>query len=144
MEDLSALDNLSQFGESTFYQPTTRRQFGKAGLAAGLLPAGWFGLGNSKQSECPIRTIREKRFDTLTAILAAQIDSLWCGHLGDHPGAVANETLRYASYLPHRMQVGMNVALLCLDIYSFKHTCILSNTPDVGSRATPRWVFGEY
>lgn len=122
MEDLASLNNLSQLGEFACERPIDRRQFGKIGFAGGIFSTGLFGLGNSKQAECPIRTIREKRFETLVAILAAQIDSLWGGHLGDHPCAVANDTLRYASYLPRRMQIGMNVALLWLDIYSLKHT----------------------
>lgn len=122
MEDLSALDNLSELAVLADDAQPDRRQFAKHALAAGAVPVGLFGFSVPKRSECPIQTIREKRFDTLTALLAAQIDSLWCGVLGDNPCAVANETLRYASHLPFRMRVGMNVALLWVDVYSLKHT----------------------
>jgi hypothetical protein len=97
-----------------------RRDLFKGALAAGLLP---FGLGGDpdKIPDCPLDIVRRKRFPTLVAIVRAQIDSLWCGKQGDDACQVAREILVYASYLPKRLQQGMNVALLWLDIYSNKH-----------------------
>ncbi|QEF98705.1 GMC oxidoreductase [Stieleria maiorica] len=122
MDDLSSLDNLSKLGTHLFAHEINRRQFGKGAVAAGLLPLSLFGWGDKPTHECPMQTIREKRFDTLVAIMAAQIDSLWCGRCGDNACQVANDVLRYADHLPYRMQLGMSVALLWLDVYSVKHT----------------------
>lgn len=122
MDDLSALDNLSELGNLALTETLDRRQFSKAALTAGLLPVSLFGLGKPSTPDCPMRTIREKRFETLVAILRAQIDSLWCGRQGDNACQVANDVLRYADHLPYRMQLGMSVALLWLDCYSVKHT----------------------
>ncbi|WP_182870051.1 GMC family oxidoreductase N-terminal domain-containing protein [Rhodopirellula sp. JC639] len=122
MDDLSSLDNLSILGTRPFAREIDRRQFGKGAVAAGLLPLGLFGWADKPTRECPMQTIREKRFETLVAIMAAQIDSLWCGRRGDNACQVANDVLRYADHLPYRMQLGMSVALLWLDVYSVKHT----------------------
>ncbi|GAA5510745.1 GMC family oxidoreductase N-terminal domain-containing protein [Novipirellula caenicola] len=108
MLDFSSLDTFS------------RRDILKGSLAAGFLP---FGLGGSdNHPDCPIQTIREKRFPTLVAIIRAQIDSLWCGHQGDDACQVAREVLVYAEHLPARLQLGLNIALLWLNLYSVKHT----------------------
>ncbi|KAA5543189.1 NAD(P)-binding protein [Roseiconus nitratireducens] len=108
MDELSSLDILG------------RRDFAKYAVSAGLLPLGLFPA--LSQPECPLRDVREKRFDSLVAILRAQIDSLWCGHQGDNACQVAVELLRYASHLPYRMRYGVRVALIWLDFYSIKHT----------------------
>lgn len=119
----SSLDGLSRLNESRLAAAVDRRQFSKATLAAGLSPLTLFGLGKKNHShECPIGKIREKRFETLVAIMAAQIDSLWCGRQGDQACRVANDVLRYASHLPHRVQKGLDIALLWLDFHSLKHT----------------------
>ncbi|MCG8650412.1 MAG: GMC family oxidoreductase N-terminal domain-containing protein, partial [Pirellulales bacterium] len=109
MLDYSALDTFA------------RRDLFKGVAAAGLLP---FGLGgqSSKIPDYPLNDVREKRFPALVAIVRAQIDSLWCGHQGDNACQVAREILVYASHLPKRLQYGLSVALLWLDIYSIKHT----------------------
>lgn len=98
-----------------------RRNLFKTGILAGLFPFNPFAKTKPK-NECPIRSIREKSFESLVAILAAQIDAVWCGRQGDHACSVANDLLGYASHLPYRMQRGLNVALIWLDIYSVKHT----------------------
>ncbi|MCO8121044.1 GMC family oxidoreductase N-terminal domain-containing protein [Stieleria sp. TO1_6] len=122
MDELSTLDALSDLGDVVSSQSLGRREFGKGALAAGVFPFGLLqGLFGSKP-DCPLQVIREKRFDTLTAILSAQIDSLWCGRQGDHACHVANDLLRYASHLPYRMQLGLKVALCWLDLYSIKYT----------------------
>jgi choline dehydrogenase-like flavoprotein len=97
-----------------------RRDLLKGTLAAGWLPFG-LGGGPEKIPDCPLDIVRRKRFPTLVAIVRAQIDSLWCGKQGDDACQVAREILVYGSYLPKRIQQGMNVALLWLDIYSIKH-----------------------
>lgn len=122
MDDLSSLDTLSNLGKFFKLEKFDRRQFSKGAVAGGIFPIGLFGLGEPAKPESPIRTIREKRFETLTAIMAAQIDSLWCGRQGDSACQVANDLLRYASHLPHRVQKGLDIALLWLDVYSMKHT----------------------
>lgn len=126
MDNLSSLDNLGSLAEITAErfagEESNRRDFATQALAGGIFPASLFGLGKSAKQKCPIQTIREDRFDTLVAIVAAQIDALWCGRRGDDPCQVAREILRYAAYLPHRMQLGMSVALLWVDFYSVKLT----------------------
>ncbi len=97
-----------------------RRDLLKGALAAGWLPLG-LGSDPNEIPDCPLDIVRKKRFPTLVAIVRAQIDSLWCGRQGDDACQVAREILVYASYLPKRLQQGMNVALLWLDIYSIKH-----------------------
>ena len=109
MDDLSSLDALG------------RRDFGKSLVAAGIAPFGLFGRSSKKQ-DCPLAKIRDKHFESLVAILRAQIDSLWCGHQGDNACEAARDVMRYARYLPRRMQLGMYVALVWLDFYSLKHT----------------------
>ncbi|PNY33959.1 hypothetical protein C2E31_25725 [Rhodopirellula baltica] len=118
MDDFFPLEELSKIAESASLK-SSRRSFNATALASGLLPFSLF--GDSKPS-CPLQSIREKRFDTLVAILAAQIDSLWCGRQGDQAHAVACDVLTYAAHLPTRVQQGMNVALLWLEYYSVKHT----------------------
>lgn len=98
-----------------------RRDFLKGAAAAGLLP---FGLGKKTNDipDCPLEVVYKKRFPTLVAIVRAQIDSLWCGRQGDNACTVSKEVLVYAKHLPKRLQHGIAVALLWLDVYSVKHT----------------------
>ncbi|MFG0260918.1 MAG: GMC family oxidoreductase N-terminal domain-containing protein [Novipirellula sp. JB048] len=98
----------------------SRRDLLKGSLAAGFLPFG-FG-GEAGHSADPLETIRKKRFSTLVAIIRAQVDSLWGGHQGDDAGEIAREVLIYAAHLPLRLQQGLNVALLWLNLYSLKQT----------------------
>jgi len=102
-------------------EPFSRRDFFTTATAAGLLP---FGLGSSEThiADDPLEKVRTKRFPTLVAIISAQIDSLWCGHQGDDACTVAREVLIYADHLPKRLQQGINVALLWLNLYSIKHS----------------------
>ncbi|MCD0459338.1 GMC family oxidoreductase N-terminal domain-containing protein [Roseiconus lacunae] len=122
MDHFFPLEELSRISDAAV--EVNRRDAHKAALAGGLLPFSIFpdGLFGNGKANCPLQTIREKRFDTLVAILAAQIDALWCGRQGDCARAVACDVLTYASHLPWRMQQGMNVALLWLEYYSVKHT----------------------
>lgn len=97
-----------------------RRDFVKSAAVAGVLP---FGLGSDpdKIPDCPLEPIYNKRFPVLVAIVRAQIDALWCGRQGDNACEVAKEILIYAEHLPKRLQYGLAVATLWLDMYSFKH-----------------------
>ncbi len=97
-----------------------RRDLFKGLALSGLLP---FGLGGdaNKIPDCPLHIVRTKRFPTLVAIIRAQIDSLWCGRQGDNACEVAREVLVYAEHLPKKLQYGISIALLWLDIYSIKH-----------------------
>lgn len=101
-----------------------RRDFMRSAAAAGLLPFG-LGLSGKKASDglpvCPLKPAQEDRFDTLVAIITAQIDSLWCGRQGDNACQVAREVLTYAGHLPRRLQHGFSIALLWVDLYSLKH-----------------------
>ena len=110
MLDFSSLESLS------------RRDLLKGGAITGLLP---FGLGKGKSPnaipDCPLKVVYEKRMETLVAIVRAQIDSLWCGRQGDRACDVAREIMVYAEHLPRRLQHGLAVALLWLDVYSVKH-----------------------
>ena len=104
----------------------SRRDFLKSvGLAStaasGLLPFGLGSEGISHIPDDPLEKVRTTRFKTLVAIIQAQIDSLWCGRQGDSACQVAREILVYANHLPKRLQYGINIALLWLDIYSIKH-----------------------
>ncbi|QDV44172.1 GMC oxidoreductase [Stieleria neptunia] len=132
MDDWSSLDNLSELGSTALASEIQRRHFGQAALAAGVFPLSLFNWGGKPKQDCPMNTIREKRFDTLVAIMAAQIDALWCGRQGDSACQVAKDLLRYADHLPHRMQLGISVALLWLDVYSVKHTAkrLKHHTPE--------------
>lgn len=98
-----------------------RRDFFKGATAAGLFGLGFGDLGFG-MPERPLDVVRKKRFPTLVAIVAAQIDTLWGGHQGDNACQVARDVLRYAEHFPQRLQQGVNVALLWLDIYSLRHT----------------------
>lgn len=122
MDQLSSLDEFADLSELVSDVEISRRDFAGGACLAGALPLGkLFGLSSNKP-DCPIRDVREDHFESLTAILRAQIDSLWCGRQGDHACSVANDLLRYASHLPFRMQRGLKVALIWLDFYSIKHT----------------------
>ena len=124
MEELSCLDALG------------RRDFAKTAAAAGLLPFGLFDGGSSPSDTCPLQSIRDQRLDTLVAIYRAQIDALWQGQQGDCAISVANDVLNYASHLPYRMRYGLNIGLMWLDFYSFKHTMKwLKNHDIAGLRA---------
>ncbi|MEM9827316.1 MAG: GMC family oxidoreductase N-terminal domain-containing protein [Planctomycetota bacterium] len=100
-----------------------RRRFLQSGAALGILPLAW---GGDKAADglpvCPLKPVYEDRFDTLVAIVNAQIDALWCGKRGDNPCEVAKDILTYAKHLPRRLQHGISVALLWLDFYSIKKT----------------------
>ncbi len=97
-----------------------RRDFLKSATFAGMLP---FGLGGAADHipARPLEVVYKHRFATLVAIVRAQIDALWCGRQGDDACTVAREVLVYAEHLPKRLQYGLSVALLWLDIYSIKH-----------------------
>ncbi len=97
-----------------------RRDLLKGTALAGLLPLGR-GDGVGEIPPYPLKVVYEKRFPSLVAIVRAQIDSLWCGRQGDRAGEVAREVLVYAEHLPKRLQHGISVALLWLDIYSVRH-----------------------
>lgn len=109
MLDFSSLESLG------------RRDLLKSVAVAGLLPWG-LGSDSIKVPACPLEPVYSTRFPTLVAIVRAQVDALWCGHQGDDPCQIAREILVYAEHLPNRIQHGIAVALLWLDIYSFKHT----------------------
>ena len=97
-----------------------RRDILKGTAAAGLF--GFFGGGIDNMPDRPLDAVRDKRFPALVAIVRAQIDSLWCGYQGDDACVVAREILHYADYLPQRIQQGINIALLWLNVYSIRHT----------------------
>ncbi|MGB7346632.1 MAG: GMC family oxidoreductase N-terminal domain-containing protein [Pirellulaceae bacterium] len=127
MLDFSSLEILSRSfvaeGDTLF----DRRSFIRGAAAAGILP---FGLGRNsggdqsgiKIPDNPLQIIREKRFDTLVAIVRAQVDALFCGRQGDNACQIAREILCYVSYLPKRIQHGTNVALMWLDAYAMKQS----------------------
>ncbi|NNE00261.1 MAG: GMC family oxidoreductase [Pirellulaceae bacterium] len=122
MLEFSSLERIAQLFTATGDTLIDRRGFIRGAAAGGILP---FGLGRNsgdpKIPDCPLKIIREKRFETLVACVRAQLDALWCGRPGDNPCIVAQEILTYASYLPKRMQHGANVALLWIDLYSRKN-----------------------
>ena len=103
-----------------------RRDFLRGTALAGILP---FGFGRKDTviengieiPANPLKIIREKRCDALAAVIRAQIDTLWCGRQGDDASQIVNEILVYVSYLPRRVQHGINMALLWMDGYSAKH-----------------------
>ncbi len=97
-----------------------RRDFLKSATIAGMLPWG-MGSGSDDIPDRPLAVVYQKRFPVLVAIVKAQIDALWCGRQGDDACTVAQEILVYAEHLPKRLQYGISVALLWLDIYSLKH-----------------------
>ena len=98
-----------------------RRDLFKGAAIAGMLPFG-LGKGLGEIPAYPLKVVYEKRFPTLVAIVNAQIDALWCGRQGDSACEVAREVLVYAEHLPKRLQHGISVALLWLDVYSLKHS----------------------
>ncbi len=108
MLDFSSLE---QFG---------RRDFLKSATAAGVLPFASNG-GASEIPDRPLEVVYKKRFPVLVAIVRAQIDALWSGRQGDNACAVAKEILIYVEHLPKRLQYGLAVALLWIDVYSVKH-----------------------
>jgi choline dehydrogenase-like flavoprotein len=98
-----------------------RRDLLKLSAMAGWLPFGLGGDSGLEIPDCPLQVVYEKRFPTLVSILRAQIDSLWCGRQGDCAVAVGREVMAYAEHLPKRLQHGIAVALMWLDVYSVKH-----------------------
>ncbi len=109
MPDFSSLEHFS------------RRDLFNGATAAGLFPFG-LGKGLGEIPAYPLKSVYEKRFPTLVAIVKAQIDVLWCGRQGDNACQVAREVLVYAEHLPKRLQHGISIALLWLDVYSLKHS----------------------
>ena len=106
-----------------------RRSLLKACLPAIFFPLAFTGRVNGQQQgfdlpENPLAIVREKRIKTLTAIIDAQIDILWCGNQcgRDNVHEVVEDILVYLSHLPKQIQYGSNIALLWLDVYSVKHT----------------------
>ena len=123
MLDFSPLEELARIFGADSDSRFDRRSFLRGASVAGVLP---FGLGKQKNATdrippYPMQIVREKRFETLTAVIRAQIDSLWCGRQGDNACQVANEIIIYGSHLPRRMQHGVNVSLLWIDLYCRKH-----------------------
>ena len=121
MLDFSSLETFARLFRANGDKLIQRRSFMRGAAATGLFP---LALGKQKEIEipdCPMAIVREKRVPALTAVVRAQIDTLWCGRQGDNACQVAREILTYADYLPRRMQHGINVALLWLDLYSLKH-----------------------
>jgi choline dehydrogenase-like flavoprotein len=89
-----------------------------SGLAMGILP---FGLDDEPTSAELLKTLRTSRLPAITAIINAQIDSLFGGHRGDDPAQCAQEFIDYLSHLPLLLQRGASIAALWLDIYSRRH-----------------------
>ena len=106
-----------------------RRALLKASLPAVFFPFGLFNQSRPQQKELelpedPLAIVRAKRLPTLTAIVAAQIDSLWCGSSfpRDNACEIVEDILVFMSHMPKRIQHGSNMALLWLNAYSVKHT----------------------
>ena len=122
MLDFSSLEMFARIFRADGDRLIQRRGFLRGAAATGLLP---LALGKKHNKieipDCPMAIVREKRLPALTAVVRAQIDALWCGRQGDNACQVTREMLVYADHLPRRMQHGINVALLWLDIYSLKH-----------------------
>ena len=127
--------NFSQlefFADSKFGEHGTtldRRALLKACLPATLLSLGLFDHASAEQDEIeipddPLAIVRAKRLRTLSAMVNAQVDILWCGsnHCRDNVCEIVDDILVYMSYLPKKIQQGSNMALLWLDTYSVKHT----------------------
>ena len=106
-----------------------RRTLLKACLPAMFFPLAFSGRATARQPDLdipddPLAIVREKRINTLTAIINAQVDSLWCGNAcgRDNVHEVVQDILVYISHMPKAIQYGSSVALLWLDVYSVKHT----------------------
>ena len=131
MLDFSPLEFFANFRSTTEVaaaESLDRRSLLKACVPALLIPAA---LNPSPASasdfeipENPLAIVRQKRLPTLVAMIAAQVDTLWCGSPGfrDNPHEIAEDILVYMSYMPKTLQYGSSVALLWLDLYSVKHT----------------------
>ena len=131
MLDFSPLEFFANFRSTTEVaaaESLDRRSLLKACVPALLVPAA---LNPSPASandfeipENPLAIVRQKRLPTLVAMIAAQVDTLWCGspNFRDNPHEIAEDILVYMSYMPKTLQYGSSVALLWLDLYSVKHT----------------------
>lgn len=106
-----------------------RRSLMKVCLPAAFFPFGLFNQSRPQQTELelpddPLAIVRAKRLPAMKAIIAAQVDSLWCGTNlpRDNVCEIVEDILVYMSYMPKRIQQGSNMALLWLNAYSVKHT----------------------
>ena len=129
MLNFSQLEFFADFDSREKEATLDRRSMLKASLPAALLSLGLFNRFGSKEQELelpedPLAIVRAKRLPTLTAMIKAQVEVLWCGsnHCRDNVGEIVEDILVYMSYLPKRIQQGSNFALLWLDAYSVKHT----------------------
>ncbi len=129
MFDFSQLDFFANSAPDATVESLSRRSLLKACLPALFFPFGLSGSSNAQEHEIelpedPIAIVREKRFQTLVAMINAQVDILWqnSGCPPDNACEIAEEILVYMSYMTKRIQQGSNMALLLLDVYSVKHT----------------------
>ena len=129
MFDFSQLELFASLDSEQAISSLDRRSLLKGCAPAAFLPLGLFNRSRTKKKELeipddPLAIVRKKRVPTLTAMIEAQIDVLWCGsHLPrDSACEIVKDILVYMSYLPKRVQHGSNLALFWLDVYSVKHT----------------------
>ena len=129
MLDFSQLDFFANSTPSATVESLSRRSLLKASLATLFFPLGLTGIARAQERELkipedPLAIVREKRFQTLVAMINAQVDVLWRNSNcpPDNAYEIAEEILVYLSYVPKRIQQGSNMALLWLDVYSVKHT----------------------
>lgn len=121
MLDYSSLEIFGRENSGRENENIGRRDFFKGATAAGLFGMGFNPWGFAAP-ERPLDVVRQKRFPTLVAIVAAQIDVLWQGRQGDDACQVAHDILRIADHFPRHLKHEINVALLWLDVYSLRHT----------------------
>ena len=129
MLDFSQLKFFASSDPKAPAESLSRRQLLKASLPALFFPLALRQTAAAQEPQLeipddPLAIIREKRLPTLTAMISAQIDVLWCDSncQRDNACEVVEDILTYMSYLPKRIQQGGNMALLWLDVYAVKHT----------------------
>ena len=118
MFDFSQLELFASLDSEQAISSLDRRSLLKGCAPAAFLPLGLFNHSRTKKKELeipddPLAIVRKKRVPTLTAMIEAQIDVLWCGsHLPrDSACEIVKDILVYMSHLPKRVQHGSNLAL---------------------------------
>jgi len=84
MFDFSQLGLFASLESEEVISSLDRRSLLKGSVPAAFIPFGLFNRSRTKEKELeipddPLAIVRKKRLPTLTAMIEAQIDVLWCG-----------------------------------------------------------------
>jgi len=128
MFDFSQLELFASLDSEQAISSLDRRSLLKGGVPAALLPLGIFNRSRTKEKELeipddPLAIVRKKRLPTLTAMIEAQVDVLWCGSHFPRDSAceIVKDILVYMSSTPDAIFINFHPRAFGAFLTKVKH-----------------------